>query len=951
MSGSPTQPATRCAVVVACPGTWQGARESVASALAQPGVEVLLCTADEATVRSQLGDLAVTVVAHDVRSALLGSLCEAGLRASTAPFVVFLPAGDRLEPRCIERQLEHCVARPEIDVVFARAVAAEETAALPDRPVGKERMLAALLRGRPWPLATGLIRRASLLEVGGLDPAHGIVPECDLWLRLLARGGIAIADEASVKVRWPRPGMEPEVVAAERGVAVARLVDRFGSRWRGHRGDEEGLPARATRARMRLDLAAALLRSEEIESGPLAQRLIREARRRGAAFPDGAPFDELRYLHPRLADVEYVERGDCGDRTGMPDGPLPAGSPLAGTNAERGRARLVVAVAVETEEDLRYLDRRLAWWRGIDAAGDVEIVAVLPRPLVKGLDRWNAAGVHIEPLERLAWGDREAQVMLERVGADVVLAPANAATRRAAELLGIPCGPALARLMGEDEWTATRFASHLEDLVCESSCDDPMGEIAALRAELAAERQARRSLARLAADLEPGLDVVEGWMVRPVLREGPFRKLAAMSAEADAVRSLGERIRDLAERTHEKLRIGRRLRSSARALLGRKGMPRRLRAFSGAPLEVFLERLRDRPETWLWVIYTTDPYSELRGQRSTWIARELLRRGHAIVFCYWRWSPTEPISGSASPDLLPLPIDQLRAAWPILAALARPAARKLFLIEFPDQALFELLGLANASGFVTLYDCIDDWQEFARGGQARWYDEGVERLLAAQCDVVLATHPLLRDRLARLAGREAELVPNGYDPSSLEDRRRAGQAARAHPIVGYFGHLSDAWFDWELLRETARRRPDLRFELIGYGEPSGLEVPGNVRLLGAVPHDRLADHAVRWDVAIVPFRIGALTRAVDPIKVYEYLALGLPVVAVGMPHLVGTPGVAVCDRSGFAAALDEARRASFDERAVGRYLDGSEWRSRVDRILKQVARADPYADVLKVLAG
>ena len=69
-----------------------------------------------------------------------------------------------------------------------------------------------------------------------------------------------------------------------------------------------------------------------------------------------------------------------------------------------------------------------------------------------------------------------------------------------------------------------------------------------------------------------------------------------------------------------------------------------------------------------------------------------------------------------------------------------------------------------------------------------------------------------------------------------------------------------------LLRETARRRSDLRFEVIGFGEPPGVEVPGNVRLLGAVPHELLAQHALRWDVATVPFREGPLARAVDPIS-------------------------------------------------------------------------------------
>jgi len=153
------------------------------------------------------------------------------------------------------------------------------------------------------------------------------------------------------------------------------------------------------------------------------------------------------------------------------------------------------------------------------------------------------------------------------------------------------------------------------------------------------------------------------------------------------------------------------------------------------------------------------------------------------------------------------------------------------------------------------------------------------------------------------------------------------------------------------VRETARRRSDLRFDVIGFGEPSGLEVPENVHLLGAVPHELLAERALRWDVATVPFREGTLARAVDPIKVYEYLALGLPVVAVGMPHLAATPGVVVCDAPGFAAALDEALRTPFDEDAVERFLRGSEWCSRVDQILARVARVELDADVLKVLAG
>jgi glycosyltransferase involved in cell wall biosynthesis len=415
------------------------------------------------------------------------------------------------------------------------------------------------------------------------------------------------------------------------------------------------------------------------------------------------------------------------------------------------------------------------------------------------------------------------------------------------------------------------------------------------------------------------------------------------------VRTLAERTRDLAERIDQKLAIRRRLRGAAKTLTGAA----RRTAFGGdtdrRPLDEFLAWLAGRPEAALWAVYTTDPYSEQRGQRSTWIARELLRRGHAVVFFYWRWTTAEPVAISPSPGLLPVPIDTLPAIWPTLAAL--PRAQKLLLIEFPDRALFELVGLANAHGFVTVYDCVDDWEEFARLGQALWYDDGVERFLASQCDVVVATHPLLCAKLAGLGARAPALVPNGFDPASLAPRDRSGRPPPPEKRVGYFGHLTDAWFDWDLVRATARRRSDLRFEVIGYGEPRDLDLPENVRLLGAVPHERLAEHARDWAVGVVPFREGPLVRAVDPIKVYEYLALGLPVVAVGMPHLEGTPGVFVCGSAGFEAALDAAVRTPFDERAVAAFLRESGWSARVDRLLERIAAVPPHRDVLKVLAG
>ena len=366
-------------------------------------------------------------------------------------------------------------------------------------------------------------------------------------------------------------------------------------------------------------------------------------------------------------------------------------------------------------------------------------------------------------------------------------------------------------------------------------------------------------------------------------------------------------------------------------------------------LESFLAQATATSDGWLWIVYATDPYSETRGQRSTWIAQELARRGHRVVYLYWRWRLSDAILPSGHPLVLSVPLDQLASLQSRLLRLRAPELHKVFLAEFPDSALFERANLFNAHGYVTVYDCIDEWSEFSQLGQAGWYDEAVERHLARNADVLVATHPLLAQKLEKLGEHPVALVPNGVRLDSLQapdSPRRRGSA-----VIGYFGHLTDSWFDWDLLRESASRHPDWRFEIIGYGQPDALETPPNVTLLGMVPHDELSARTREWSIGIIPFREGKLTQTVDPVKLYEYLALALPVVAVGMPHLSDVPGVVVCERGRFDEAVERALAMPFDRDRVAAFVRDSRWERRVDTLLELVARVDPTRNVVKALAG
>jgi glycosyltransferase involved in cell wall biosynthesis len=119
------------------------------------------------------------------------------------------------------------------------------------------------------------------------------------------------------------------------------------------------------------------------------------------------------------------------------------------------------------------------------------------------------------------------------------------------------------------------------------------------------------------------------------------------------------------------------------------------------------------------------------------------------------------------------------------------------------------------------------------------------------------------------------------------------------PMVGFVGALYE-WIDWELIRETARRLPDFDFVLVGPRDRRGpsMQLAGlpNVRLLGARPYALVPAYIDTFDVCWVPFKQDAVGLAANPVKIYEYLALGKPVVT--------TP---VADTDSFGAMVQVAR--------------------------------------------
>src|SRR5262249_42465060 len=174
------------------------------------------------------------------------------------------------------------------------------------------------------------------------------------------------------------------------------------------------------------------------------------------------------------------------------------------------------------------------------------------------------------------------------------------------------------------------------------------------------------------------------------------------------------------------------------------------------------------------------------------------------------------------------------------------------------------------------------------------------------------------------------------------------------PIIGYFGAIAD-WIDLDLVYEVARQRPQYSFVLIGqvFGrDVSALESLGNVRLLGNKPYAEIPGYLHGFDACLIPFLINQVTKATDPVKMYEYFSLGKPVVATNMAELAqcGDLVYLAMDAEDFARKLDVAlseKDATLSARRI-EFAMANTWSSRVADIDQAIRRSSPLVSILVV---
>lgn len=194
-----------------------------------------------------------------------------------------------------------------------------------------------------------------------------------------------------------------------------------------------------------------------------------------------------------------------------------------------------------------------------------------------------------------------------------------------------------------------------------------------------------------------------------------------------------------------------------------------------------------------------------------------------------------------------------------------------------------------------VYYCVDEWSAFSFL-DAKLMREMEARLLAQSNLVIVSAEALYVNK--RRLNPHTYLVPHGVDSEHFARARQPDTdipldlKGLPKPIVGFWG-LVHEWIDLGLLQQLAKAHPEWSIVLVGKigVDCSVLRRMPNIHLLGPRPYSALPGYAKGFTAAMLPFKINRLTESVNPIKLREYLAAGLPVVSTALPEVKPYAGV------------------------------------------------------------
>lgn len=241
------------------------------------------------------------------------------------------------------------------------------------------------------------------------------------------------------------------------------------------------------------------------------------------------------------------------------------------------------------------------------------------------------------------------------------------------------------------------------------------------------------------------------------------------------------------------------------------------------------------------------------------------------------------------------------------------------------------------------YDCVDDKMTFSK--VPPWIKIYMEHLIY-KANVIFVTSDRLYQKMCSYGAENVYLVGNGVDvdhfTKAMSDVVPIPDDIKelSSPIIGYFGVI-DEWMDINLVIEIASAYPTASILLIGpvllkpHESLYELKKCRNVFLIGKKPYDVLPYYLKAFNVCIIPFKINELTKSVNPIKLYEYMAGGKNIVSTALPELEkyrDTVNIAI-DSKDFIRKIDIAMAKKPDIEILNTIIRENTWDNKVAVII------------------
>lgn len=343
------------------------------------------------------------------------------------------------------------------------------------------------------------------------------------------------------------------------------------------------------------------------------------------------------------------------------------------------------------------------------------------------------------------------------------------------------------------------------------------------------------------------------------------------------------------------------------------------------------------------IIYISMPWDNIMRQRPHHIAQQLAELGHLIVYMDYEADMPKRISEN---------LVVVDGTW-CFDLLKDADTRKFFMLPAGYRMPYGEVKSVLDKGYSLIYEYIDELDETISGDLTDQV-EVFKKLESLKPALLIASAKRLYDELeARFGNDKLVMSGNAVDIEHFNiSTKRAKSAApidlrpvldQNKPIVGYYGAMAP-WLDYDLINELTHRRKDLSFVFIGVDYNGGLAnllTYDNVFYLGAKDYNDLPNYSYWFDAAIIPFQHGDIAKSTSPVKLFEYMAMGLPTVCTndlkecrGYEHVHMSKDVAAFEKN-LDKAISEKSNSKY-RRQLASQAKVNTWSARAKAISTQL---------------